>query len=178
MMYMEDESHYESWSALPLFDRVASPDPAKDFVPDLNDYESPTFEVDLLSETYDFENFPTYSLPTVDSTKTLFPEEPLVCFDFDFANPAIENYITTSSGLLDAVPSQLIALPSFTRPSKCPYPSCNAFSVATQNALSQPKTYKKSVPKDLRLARTVLGMSLSTNQQCGALGTTRKDNNV
>nr|AAM48797.1 regulatory protein [Fusarium mesoamericanum] len=129
MIYMEDESHYESWSALPLFDRVASPDPAKDFVPDLNDYESPTFEVDLLSETYEFENFPTYSLPTVDSTKTLFPEEPLVCFDFDFANPAIENYITTSSGLLDAVPSQLIALPSFTRPSKCPYPSCKSTTV-------------------------------------------------
>ncbi|PCD27418.1 hypothetical protein FGRA07_02557 [Fusarium graminearum] len=152
MIYMEAESHYESWSALPLFDRVASPDPAKDFVPDLNDYESPTFEIDLLSETYDFDNFPTYSLPTVDSTKTLYSEEPLVCFDFDFANPAIENYITTSSGL--------------------------AFSVATQNALSQLKTCKKSAPKALRLARTVLGMSLSTNQQCGALGKTRKDNNV
>nr|AXP33365.1 transcription factor [Fusarium graminearum] len=129
MIYMEAESHYESWSALPLFDRVASPDPAKDFVPDLNDYESPTFEIDLLSETYDFDNFPTYSLPTVDSTKTLYSEEPLVCFDFDFANPAIENYITTSSGLLDAVPSQLIALPTFTRPSKCPFPSCKSATV-------------------------------------------------
>ncbi|CEI62095.1 unnamed protein product [Fusarium venenatum] len=139
MIYMESESHYESWSALPLFDRVASPDHAKDFVslpipgpvsvPDLNDYESPTFEIDLLSENYDFDNFPTYCLPTVDSTKTLFPEEPPFCFEVDFVNPAVEHYITTSSGLLDAVPSQLIALPSFTRPSKCPFPSCKSTTI-------------------------------------------------
>ncbi|KAM0378581.1 hypothetical protein ACHAPY_006278 [Fusarium culmorum] len=173
MMYMEDESHYESWSALPLFDRVASPDPAKDFVPDLNDYESPTFEVDLLSETYDFENFPTYSLPTVDSTKTLFPEEPL-CQANSSPSPA-------SHGQANAhipVASQLQSLRADEISGGITDNTSSAFSVATQNALSQPKTYKKSVPKDLRLARTVLGMSLSTNQQCGALGTTRKDNNV
>ncbi|KAM0497052.1 hypothetical protein ACHAP8_006944 [Fusarium lateritium] len=195
MIYMESESHYESWSALPLFDRVASPDHAKDFVslpipgpvsvPDLNDYESPTFEMDLLSENYDFDNFPTYCLPTVDSTKTLFPEEPPFCFEVDFVNPAVEHYITTSSGLLDAVPSQLIALPSFTRPSKSDETFggiivniSSASSVATQSVLNQLKTYRKWAPKASRPGRTVLAMSPNTNQQCGALGTTRKDNNV
>jgi hypothetical protein len=128
---MASEPHYESWSALPLFDRVASPDHAKDLVPDLNDYESPTFEVDLFSDVYD--NFPTYSLPTVDLTKDSFLELPLLCFEVDFAEPTvehhIEHHITTSSGLLDAMPSQLIAIPNFTRPSRCPFPDCKSVTV-------------------------------------------------
>nr|BAA83724.1 transcription factor TRI6 [Fusarium sporotrichioides] len=129
MIYMASESHYGSWSALPLFDRVASPDHATtDFVPDLIDYESPTFEVDLLSENYDYADFFTYSLPTADPTKTSLHEEPL-CFEVDFTNPATDHYITTSSGLLDAVPSQLIALPSFTKPSKCPFPGCKSTTI-------------------------------------------------
>ncbi|RGP73140.1 regulatory [Fusarium longipes] len=160
---MTAEPQYGSWSALPLFDRVASPDHAKDLVPDLNDYESPIFEVDLLSENYD--NFPTYSLPTVDLTKNLLPDIPIFCFDAGFKNATdehhidhyidqhndqhidqhigqhinqyidqhidqnIEHHVTTSSGLLDAIPSQLIALPNFTRPSRCPFPNCKSVNV-------------------------------------------------
>ncbi|OBS24848.1 hypothetical protein FPOA_05385 [Fusarium poae] len=192
MIYMESESHYESWSALPLFDRVASPDHAKDFVsvpvpvpvPDLNDYESPTFDIDLLSEYYDFDNFPTYSLPTVDSTKTFFPEEPPFCFDVDLVNPAVEHYITTSSASHDQAN---VRSPAANRPqySKADVTFggitvsiSNASSVATQSVLSQHKTYRKWARKASRLERTVLAMSPNTNQQYGALGTTSKDNSV
>ncbi|KAM0230643.1 hypothetical protein ACHAPO_009169 [Fusarium lateritium] len=194
MIYMESESHYESWSALPLFDRVASPDHAKDFVsltipgpvsvPDLNDYESPTFEMDLLSENYDFDNFPTYCLPTVDSTKTLFPEEPPFCFEVDFVNPAVEHYITTSSA---SHGQANVRFPAASQPQYSKADETfggiivnisSASSVATQSVLNQLKTYRKWAPKASRPGRTVLAMSPNTNQQCGALGTTRKDNNV
>ncbi|KAH7174901.1 transcription factor [Fusarium flagelliforme] len=127
MMSTIPQPCYQSWSALPLFDRISSPDHINSFSPDFNGYEPPMLETGLLSA--DFSDFCAYPFSTVDLGPQQLYEVPNVRFEHGLVTPPIEPCVTKSHDLIDATPSDLIILPNFTEPSGCPFPNCKSVAI-------------------------------------------------